>query len=420
MYQTMRRDVFWPSISWDVQEFVGRCSSCARKRLSTQRKTTYLKLFPPSAPFEFVAMDILGPLPETKDGNRFLLVIVDRFSKLTRTVPLKTITAEEVSKAFVNEWFCVYGAPVVLLSDNGTQFVSKFFQSVCRLLGVKQVFTTAYHPASNGQCERFNRTVLNAITHYVSDNQDNWDELSYTATYAYNTTVQSSTGYTPFELTLSRTSPSHVLSTGIGFGVTPSSHTKALYRQKFLAECERLGHRVSETLTKSQERYKRTYDAHVRKRNAEIQIGDMVFVRTFVAQPGRSPKLDFPASGPYVVVSRNEKTFVIRTSRGNQRVSSDRITRAPAPTDLPAEFQMNVDTNEDTEDVGLTDEIVVDRIVGHGMNEDGQYMVKIRWHGQDKSEDTWQEASDLPPHFVERYAKKKKLSIEDISGPQKE
>jgi hypothetical protein len=117
--------------------------------------------------------------------------------------------------------------------------------------------------------------------------------------------VQSSTGYTPFELTLSRTSPSHVLSTDIGFGVTPSSQTKALYRQKFLAECERLGHRVFETLTKSQERYKRTYDAHARKRNAEIQIGDMMLVRTFVAQPGRSPKLDFPASGPYVVAKHS-------------------------------------------------------------------------------------------------------------------
>ena len=68
----------------------------------------------------------------------------------------------------------------------------------------------------------------------------------------------------------------------------------------------------------------------------------------------------------------------------------------------------------------MTDEIVVDRIVGHGVNEDGQYMVKIRWHGQDKSEDTWQEASDVPRHFVERYAKKKKLSIEDVSGPQQE
>jgi Integrase zinc binding domain len=71
MYQTMRRDIFWPSMSWDVQEFVRLCNSCAKKRLSVQRKTTFLKLFPSSAPFEFVAMDILGPLPETKKATGF-------------------------------------------------------------------------------------------------------------------------------------------------------------------------------------------------------------------------------------------------------------------------------------------------------------------------------------------------------------
>jgi hypothetical protein len=130
----------------------------------------------------------------------------------------------------------------------------------------------------------------------------------------------------------------HVLFPGIVFGVTPSSITKVVYREKFLAEWERLRHRAAENLNKSQERYKRTNDAHVRSRNAEIQIVDMVFVRTFVAEPGRSPKPDFPASGPYAVVSRNEKTFVIKTSSGNQRVPSDRVTRAPVPTDLPAEF----------------------------------------------------------------------------------
>jgi transposase InsO family protein len=127
-------------------------------------------------------MDILGPLPETKSGNRFLLVMVDRVSKLTRTVPLRTIIATEVAKIFVHEWYCVYGAPVIILTDNGTQFVSKFFQTVCRLLGVKQVFTTAYHPQTNGKCERFNRTILSALSHYISDNQDDGDELSYTAT----------------------------------------------------------------------------------------------------------------------------------------------------------------------------------------------------------------------------------------------
>jgi transposase InsO family protein len=158
----------------------------------------------------------------------------------------------------------------VILTDNGTQFVSKCFQSVCRLLGVKQSFTTAYHPATNGQCERFNRTVIGAITHYISDNKDNWDELSYTATYAYNTTVQFLTGYIPFDLTLARTSHSHILSSYVGFGVMPNAATKIAFCQTFLADCERLGHRAAENLKQSQQRYKKPYDAHVRRRNLGI------------------------------------------------------------------------------------------------------------------------------------------------------
>jgi hypothetical protein len=179
-----------------------------------------------------------------------------------------------------------------------------------------------YHPATNGQCERFNRTVISAITHYISDNQDNWDEMSYTATYAYNTTVKSSTGYTSFELTLARTSHSHILSPDVGFEVIPNATTKAAFRQTFLADCERLGHRAAETLKQSQQRYKKSYDAHARRRNSGIQEGDMVFVKTFVAELGLSPKLDFPASGQYVVVSQNKKTVVIKTPTGTQKVST--------------------------------------------------------------------------------------------------
>jgi transposase InsO family protein len=186
-------------------------------------------------------MDIPGPLPETKSGNRFLLVMIDRFSKLTRTVPLRIIISTEVATIFVHEWYCVYGAPVILLTDNGTQFVSKFFQTVCRLLGVKQVFTTAYHPQTNGQYERFNSTILSALSHNISDNQGGWDELSYTATYANNMTVHSSTGYTPFELTLSRSSSSHILKRDLEYGIKSRDTTKALYKQQFLADCERIG-----------------------------------------------------------------------------------------------------------------------------------------------------------------------------------
>ena len=116
----------------------------------------------------------------------------------------------------------------------------------------------------------------------------------------------------------------------------------------------------------------------------KIQVGDLVFVKTFVTEPGRSPKLEFPASGPFVVIGRDDKTFLIKTASGRQRVSSDRVTKAPVPQDLPPEFQLDSNTTGAREDVGLTEETVVERIVAHGVNEDGKYMVKIRWHGQDK------------------------------------
>jgi transposase InsO family protein len=105
-------------------------------------------------------MDILGPLPNTRHGNLFLLVIADRYSKLTCTVPLCFTTALAVAKAFCDYLVFVYGPPVSFITDNGPQFSAKFFQAACAELGIKKVFTTAYNPQTNGQVERYNRTLV--------------------------------------------------------------------------------------------------------------------------------------------------------------------------------------------------------------------------------------------------------------------
>ena len=84
----------------DVAETVRNCTTCAKNRVKERKRTSFLKLFPANGPLEYVSMDILGPLPKTDLGNRFLLVITDRFWKLTRTVPIRTITALVVAKAF--------------------------------------------------------------------------------------------------------------------------------------------------------------------------------------------------------------------------------------------------------------------------------------------------------------------------------
>jgi Integrase zinc binding domain len=111
MYEAMRRRFYCRNMHKEVEETVRHCTVCAKNRVTERKRTSFLKLFPASGPLEFVAMVILDPLPKPEHGNRFLLVISDRFSKLARTVPLLPITALAVAKAFCNAWVFSYGHP---------------------------------------------------------------------------------------------------------------------------------------------------------------------------------------------------------------------------------------------------------------------------------------------------------------------
>ena len=146
-----------------------------RKGIKLRKHNSKLKTFPPSGPLEYIAIDILCELPRTPRGDRSLLVMTDGYSKLTRTVPLKMITAETVAQAFISHWVFVYRALMKLISDNGGKFTSRFILALCRILSIKSVFTTAYQPQTIGQVERFNRTLVSTLRHYLADNQRDWD-----------------------------------------------------------------------------------------------------------------------------------------------------------------------------------------------------------------------------------------------------
>jgi hypothetical protein len=134
-------------------------------------------------------------------------VITDRFSKLTHTVLLRTTFAFVVAKAFCDHWIFVYGPPRYVLTDKGPQYTSKGFLAVCRELGVNKVFATAYHPQTNGQVERFNRTIINSLRGYVTERQGDWDEYTAAITFGCNCRIHASIGLAPFELVLSRSDP---------------------------------------------------------------------------------------------------------------------------------------------------------------------------------------------------------------------
>jgi len=136
MYTSMRRWFYWESMVVNVCAFVANCTQRARNRVGKRRKTNYLKTFPPTEPLTDLCMDLLGPLPRTAAGNEQLLVIVDRFSKMTRAIPLERIDAETIAAAFLDYWAAADGPPETVLSDNGPQFRSTFFQGVFSLLGI--------------------------------------------------------------------------------------------------------------------------------------------------------------------------------------------------------------------------------------------------------------------------------------------
>jgi transposase InsO family protein len=196
-------------------------------------------------------MDILGPLPRTKHGNRFSLVIADRFSKVTKTIPLRTVNALSVARAFCDHWAYVYGPSISLLADNGPQFTVKLFQAVCVELGIQKVFTTAYNPQTNGKVERYNRTILASLREYVAQRQDDWDDCTSAVMFAYNGRVHATLGMPPFELALSR--PPLALSlqaTPRRDEVRPTTE-----KQQLLERLKTLRRRPTENLHKAQARY---------------------------------------------------------------------------------------------------------------------------------------------------------------------
>ena len=329
LYMTLRRDYYWPTMALDCYATVRNCAECAKNRLKLRRNAAPLKLFPATRPLESVSIDILGELIQTPRGNRYLLVICDRFTKLVRTVPLRRITTLVVAKAFVTHWVFVYGPPAELLSDNGKQFAARLFLEVCRVLGIKNKFTTTYHPQCNGQVERFNRTILAALRHFVADHPKEWDLFSDALTYAYNTQSHASTGLAPFELVLSK--PPRALTMEelpTMEGEPPSS-----YRQRWLSRLKALMETAKTALEATQRRYQKNFDSRLRLPKVEPSVGAYVFLRKDASslKGEERHKLATPALGPYKVIAVDGKTLVLEIGDTHEKVSRDRVEIAPPP-----------------------------------------------------------------------------------------
>jgi len=150
MYYTMRKAYYLPSMGTDIHTTITKCTTSAQNRLALRRHITPLTLFPAPESLKKLSVDIFGPIPASKKGNRFIFVITDRFAKLTKCVALRRMTAMSVASAIIDAWVSAYGPPDRILSYQGPQFMSNFFIAVLKMLGIETVRTTPYHPQTNG------------------------------------------------------------------------------------------------------------------------------------------------------------------------------------------------------------------------------------------------------------------------------
>ena len=412
MYNTMRRKYYWPSMVADVYAWVAQCSGCARNRVHGQTHTSLMRLFPATEPFSGLAMDLLGPLPTSRNGHRFILVICDRFTKLTRAIPLKVTTALAIASVFLDHWVAAYGVPDTVLTDNGPQFAAVFLQGVLGMLGIVTNFTTPYHPQTNGQVERFNRTLVRQLRHYVLEHQDTWDRYLSLLTLAYNTQVHTSTGEIPFSLVCPRRLPTLALERFPHVEVDKAALHAEDAKIRFVEHLKEILPTVRKHLAKAQALYKRKFDLRVLERNKAITPGQWVFVRVFAPKQG---KLSFKAEGPFMVVRTAGYMFLVESPTGFRTVSSDHITAAPAPPDGDPAWERAYDACGPNDGVPqakrVGHEYVFERIVDHMWTRDNRLVLRLRWFGCSPEEDSWESATDVPREHVRRYAKRRRLSL---------
>jgi len=133
-------------------------------------------------------------------GNRYILTFQDDLTKFVVAEPIPMQGAETAARAFVRNIVLKFGIPEVVLTDQGSNFLSQLFQNTCKLLRIKRIHTTAFHPESNGGIERGHRVLIEYLRHYVTEDQREWDDWIPYAAHVYNVTTHRATGYAPFEL----------------------------------------------------------------------------------------------------------------------------------------------------------------------------------------------------------------------------
>ncbi|KAL0161733.1 hypothetical protein M9458_045458, partial [Cirrhinus mrigala] len=296
---------WWPAMDTDVQRYVRGCRECAMAKSPRHLPAGKLHPLPvPNRPWSHLGVDFITDLPPS-EGNTCVCVIVDRFSKFCRLIPLKGLpTAWQTATLLFEHVFRSFGLPEDIVSDRGTQFTSRVWKAFFKLLGVAVNLSSGYHPQTNGQTERKIQEVGRFLRTFCHGHQDTWNQYLGWAEYAQNSLRQATTGLTPFQCIFGFQPPL------FPWSGEPSDVPSVDY---WFRESERVWDETHQHLQRAVRRQTTTADQR-RSSAPEYQVGQKVWLST------RDIRLRLPCKklsprfvGPFTVVEQiNPVTYKLQ------------------------------------------------------------------------------------------------------------
>lgn len=284
VYKTFKRiqnNFYWPKMRQDIAKYIKNCQICQRTKYDQGKPYGFLgNRRSCNRPWTMLSADLMGPFPRSNKGFKYLLVVIDTFTKFTLLFPLRAATAASVARHLVDDVFMVYGVPQYLIFDNGSEFIGASVKKMAEEYRVKILLNASRHPQAN-PTERTNRTIISMIRAYIKDNHRVWDQDLPKLGFALRSAVSESTGFTPAYLTYGR----ELNATGEGYSLLKdwdqvpgkqemSPHVRNLENLVHIYKA------VKNNLDKSHQKNERHYN--LRRRETTFNVGDSVLKRNFV------------------------------------------------------------------------------------------------------------------------------------------
>ena len=338
----LRERFYWPSLYKDAIEYLDSCRKCKLRKSRVPRAE--LVPIQASRPMELVHLDYLC-LEPCKGQVENVLVVTDHFTRYAQAFPTKSQTAKVTAKVLWHNFICHYGFPEKFISDQGRNFESQLIADLCKLAKVKKIRTSPYHPMTNGQCERFNRTLCDMLGTLETEEKADWKAFLHTLTHAYNCTRNSSTGFSPFYLMFGRHPR---LPVDVAFGIHRIGEGVTFSTSKYVDWLQRhLAHAYEKAKTfadKESDRQKALFDR--KSKDLRLEPGDLCLVRK-TAWKSRHKIQNRWEDDDYIIISQPNcdiPVFVVRNTKTDQEKTLHRNLL------LPLGYKLHVDIPEEEDE----------------------------------------------------------------------